>query len=211
MPFIAAGQSANANPGSQVASAGINKIRIKVRTSTCRNHQIPPKISRSEKDGTTLFSTGDHTVKLRSPSGRVTLVAGCIYEEGFEDGPDARARLTWPRGMTVDVDDNIMIVDSFNNAIRTVAKSGAIHTMAGNGEKGFVDGQGANARFSEPVDIVLAPNGDFLVSDWGNHAIRRVTPQGCVSTLAGCGRPGFGDGQGIFTKHVTTQGMYRKH
>jgi len=76
-----------------------------------------------------------------------------------------------------------------------VSKAGAVvSTLAGNVEAGSADGKGADATFDDPCDVVLATNGDLLVSH--RHAIRVVTPGGAVHTLAGSGMAGFVGGQG---------------
>ena len=71
-----------------------------------------------------------------------------------------------------------------------------VSTLAGSGRKGFEDGQGAAASFSEPNQMVLEDDGSILVSDVGNHCIRRVAKDGTVTTVCGSGRQGFADGQG---------------
>ena len=70
-----------------------------------------------------------------------------------------------------------------NHAIRKVTKAGAVvSTLAGNGEAGFADGQGADARFNMPLGLVMDPEGNVLVADYGNHSVRKVTMAGAVST-----------------------------
>ena len=99
--------------------------------------------------------------------------------------------------MTVDRAGNVVDPDFDNHAIRSVAKEGAVvSTLAGNGQAGFADGQGPNARFNNPCSVVVAANGDFIVSDVGNHSIRVLSPEGAVRTLVGNGQAGFADGQG---------------
>ena len=109
-----------------------------------------------------------------------------------------------------------MVVDYLGHTIRKVTKAGAVvSTLAGNGKAGFADGQGADARFNRPYSVVVAANGDLIVSDQLNHCLRVVTPEGAVRTLVGNGQSGFADGQGAdasSTSHLvsrwTRRGMY---
>ncbi len=105
-------------------------------------------------------------------------------------------RFKSPDGITVDPAGNVVVVDYRNHALRLVSKAGAVSTLAGGGGRGFAYGQGATARFNLPVSVVVTANGDYVMTDCGNHALRVVTPGGAVRTLAGNGEPGFVDGQG---------------
>ena len=78
----------------------------------------------------------------------------------------------------MDKTGSIVVADFWNHAIRTVSFAGQVDTLAGNLEARFADGQGAVVRFNEPADVVLGVNGELLVSDFRNHAIRAVTAAG---------------------------------
>jgi sugar lactone lactonase YvrE len=71
-----------------------------------------------------------------------------------------------------------------------------VSTLAGNGTPGFSDGNSVSAQFKNPYGIVLADNGTLYIADGGNNRIRKITPQGLVSTIAGNGTAGFTDGIG---------------
>jgi sugar lactone lactonase YvrE len=150
-------------------------------------------------DGTRLFSSSSNMILQLPPSGRLATIAGDPQEEegALKDGKGISARFNGPCRLTVDRAGNVVVPDYHNNAIRSVAKEGAVvSTLAGNGEAGFADGQGPNARFNKPYSVVVAANGDFIVSDSGNHSIRVLSPEGAVHTLVGNGQAGFADGQG---------------
>jgi sugar lactone lactonase YvrE len=115
-------------------------------------------------------------------------------EERFADGVGARARFNAPIGVVVAANGDIFVSDSDNHAIRVITPQGAVRTLCGNGESGFADAQGADARFNQPIGLALDAEENLLVADWGNHAIRRVTMAGAVSTVAGNGEKGFADG-----------------
>jgi sugar lactone lactonase YvrE len=150
-------------------------------------------------DGNRLVaSSSKKTIFQLPPSGRLATLAGNKDELGnLKDGDGISARFKVPFGLTVDRAGNVVVADFSNNALRTVTRAGAVvRTLAGNGEAGFVDGQGPNARFNGPHSVVVAANGDFIVSDQFNHSIRVISPDGAVRTLVGNGQAGFADGQG---------------
>jgi hypothetical protein len=99
-------------------------------------------------------------------------------------------------GVALAANDEIVVADSNNHAIRVVTTGGAVRTLAGNGKAGFADGQGADARFNNPIGLARDKDGSILVADASNNAVRRVTMEGEVSTVAGGGKAGYEDGEG---------------
>jgi len=96
----------------------------------------------------------------------------------------------------VNGDGNLVVADSCNHCIRLVTPQGQVSTLAGTGKKGYKDGNGTDAQFNEPFGVAVETNGNILVSDKLNHCIRKITPQGQVSTMAGSGKKGYQDGEG---------------
>lgn len=86
-------------------------------------------------------------------------------------------------GITVDSAGNLYIADAYNSVIRKVTPAGLVTTLAGSGSLGFVDATGAAASFSEPKGVAVDSGGNVFVADYGNHAIRKITPAGVVTTL----------------------------
>lgn len=128
--------------------------------------------------------------------GRRTLVAGeQTGHTGPFDGTADVARFNLPGGIAMDDTQNLVIADKWNCRIRVVDMHGSVSTLAGSTARGFLDGVGVNARFHSPYDIVRTWDGNFVVSDEGNNAIRIVSPQGFTSTLAGAVESGFADGR----------------
>lgn len=128
-------------------------------------------------------------------SGLVIALAGDGVA-GRRDASADRARFSDPFGVAIDAQGAIFITDAGDtNAIRRVSIDGVVSTLAGGGI-GFADGIGADARFDSPSGLALDPQGVLYVADTGNNAIRRVTPDGRVTTIAGDGRPGHQDGPG---------------
>ncbi|MCL7715321.1 gluconolaconase [Stenotrophomonas mori] len=111
-------------------------------------------------------------------------------------GSGAQSRFSDPWGLAIDAGGTLYVADAGdNNRILYRWLDGDFHVLAG-GREGFADGVGGEAAFHTPSGIALDRHGNLYVADTGNHAIRKVTPQGEVSTLAGDGVAGFADGVG---------------
>ena len=166
-------------------------------------------------DGTRVISTEQNRLQLLTPAGLLATLAGgndhddcdddddddatLRYDASLVDGQGPAARFNEPGGMTVDAAGHIVVVDTANDALRRVSKAGAggaVRTLAGSGEAGFADGQGAAVRFNHPAGLARDKDGSILVADRGNHAVRRVTMEGDVSTVAGNGEAGYAEGEG---------------
>ncbi len=137
----------------------------------------------------------DHAIRRVDPSGRSSVWAGRPGSYGFADGAATVARFRKPAGLAVAADGTLYVADSGNHAVRRIAPDGQVSTLAGSGERGSRDGQGSAAQFNEPMGLALAGDGSLYVADFGGHTLRRVTPSGLVSTVAGsAGQGGFVDG-----------------
>ena len=104
---------------------------------------------------------------------------------GNQDGPGADARFHTPTGITVSPICNVVVVDRHNHALRLVSKACAASTLAGGGGAGLAHGQGAAARFHWPHGVVATATGDYVMTDFHNHAVRVVTPDGAVRGVRG--------------------------
>ena len=120
-------------------------------------------------------------------------LAGLAETWGSTDGVGSAARFASPRGVAVDGAGNVYVADSFNHTIRRVTPSGAVSTLAGlAGSAGSRDGTGSGARFNLPFGVAVDGTGLVYVADTHSHTIRKVTPAGVVTTLAGVAGS-FGD------------------
>ena len=111
-------------------------------------------------------------------------------QAGFADGVSAAARFYMPRGIVVDAQVAIFVVDR-NHCVRQIAPGdGAVTTLVGvGGEKGFADGQRAAARFNEPYGLALDVDSNLIVADVVNDCIRKVTTaEGRVARNASAAR-----------------------
>ncbi|KAA9338513.1 hypothetical protein F0P96_06685 [Hymenobacter busanensis] len=131
-------------------------------------------------------------------SAAVSTLAGTAGSKGSADGAGAAARFSRPMGVAVDAGGNVYVADTDNHVIRKITAAGQVSTLAGTaGQKGFADGIGPAARLFNPVGLALDAQGTLYVADTGNNVIRKITPDGAISTLAGAaGLPGTADGVG---------------
>lgn len=137
------------------------------------------------------------TIRMITPQGVVTTLAGSKGATGYTDGSGSAARFDSPSRLTVNAKGNIYVTDTGNSAVRAVTQAGVVATVAGNGSCGSADGHGSLARFCNPKGIALDGAGNLWVADTGNHTVRRIDPAGNVSTVAGSpGVCGSADGHG---------------
>jgi len=130
--------------------------------------------------------------------GNIATIAGNGSQTFFGDGgPAATAGLNHPRGLAVDASGNVYISDVDNRRVRRISPNGMISTVAGNGVPGSSGdgGLAVNASLSDVTGLALDAGGNLYIADAGNRRIRKVTPGGIISTVAGTGVEGFsGDG-----------------
>lgn len=141
-----------------------------------------------------LADTGNHRIRKITRDGRISTVAGS--DSGFVDGAAGQARFHSPFGLAIKRDGTIYVADTKNHCIRAISQAGDITTVAGNGTPGFVDGEGAAARFDTPFAVALDALDHLIVADAGNHRVRRVALElgkTIVTTIAG-GGAGYTDG-----------------
>lgn len=122
-----------------------------------------------------VADTRNNEIRAVNMERKVTTLAGSP-EAGFVDGSGVQARFNHPTGVACDNRGNVYVADSGNNAIRMIAASGEVSTVAGNGTAGSTDGIGAAARFSRPGDITYdASERALYVVDWDTNLIRKVS------------------------------------
>jgi streptogramin lyase len=90
-------------------------------------------------------------------------------------------------GIAADMNGNVYVADEGNHCIRKVSNTAVVSTLAGTTAPGYVNGVGANAHFYYPPGVAVDRNGNVFVADAGNNAIRKITPEGKVTTYAGGG------------------------
>ncbi|MDF2434108.1 MAG: hypothetical protein JWP44_3739 [Mucilaginibacter sp.] len=127
----------------------------------------------------------NHCIRKITPAGVVTTFAGS-QTLGHQDGPAATAQFYAPKGLAFDSQGNLFVADYGNNLIRKITPAGIVSTYAGNGTAGLVDGSTASLiEFNGPAGVALDAAGNLYIADRGNNVVRKVTPAGAVSVLAG--------------------------
>lgn len=148
----------------------------------------PKGVTRDSLGNLYVADTFNHIIRKITPNGRVTTLAGSPGVVGSADGPGSEARFYLPYDLTVDLSGNLYIADQYNHTIRKLTSEGVVTTLAGRvgGQtSGSPDGAGAAARFFYPAGVTVDSGGNVYVADWGHRTIRKVTPAGVVTTLAG--------------------------
>ncbi len=153
--------------------------------------------------GMALASAGQRkpapsSLVLPANKGVVTTLAENQHPDQSIDGPGGMARFATPNGIAVDANGVLYVADRYNHTIRRISAAGIVSTLAGKaGSQGDSDGPGPVARFNHPTGVAVDAGGNVYVADRYNHTIRKITPTGVVSTLAGlAGIPGNANGTG---------------
>lgn len=142
-----------------------------------------------------LYVTDADNFKIKkiTPAGVVTTFAGST--QGALDETGTAAQFSYAAGIAIDGSGNLYVADENNQRIRKITSAGVVTTLAGSGTGGSADGTGAAAQFNYPTGVAVDASGNVYVADKDNHRIRKISPTGEVTTLAGSGE-GDADGTG---------------
>jgi sugar lactone lactonase YvrE len=168
---------------------------------------LSPDALAVESDGTLVVTDcDDHRIYLVDPTGPIVgygAGSGGI-DNGFagDGGPARKARYSCPLGVALGGHGDIYVSDHGNNRIRMIDRSGTVTTVAGSGPTGVNSGGyggdgglATRAQLSEPVGVAVGPDGSLYIADRDNAVVRRVAPNGTITTVAGTGVSGYsGDG-----------------
>jgi hypothetical protein len=143
-----------------------------------------------------VADSGNCSLRKVTRAGMVTTVAGSPSACVSMDGPKSVARFNHLAGAAVDKADNIYVTSWYDCTVRKVTQAGEVSTVAGvSALCSSVDGEGSGARFGNPSGIAVGSDGNFFIADETGCAIRKMTPSGVVTTLAGkIGSCGSADG-----------------
>ena len=155
--------------------------------------------------GMIYAADGEHnSIRKITPAGEVTTLAG-HNGYGYADGTGSAVKFATPNGVAVDGSGTVYVADSNNHKIRKITPAGEVTTLAGS-TAGYADGTGSAAQFNFPLRVASSLNGTIYVSDHENYRIRKITPTGEVTTLAGS-TAGYADGTGSAAQFNTTWGV----
>src|SRR6266850_1767134 len=156
-----------------------------------------------------VADTRNHTIRMITPAGAVTTLAGSTALAGSGDGTGSAARFNQPTGVATDGSGNVYVADYNNHTIRKITPARVVTTLAGlAGDRGGENGTGGAARFAYPIQVATDRDGNVYVVDSGNNTIRKVTPAGVVTTLAGsAGLSGSADGTGSGARFNNPRGV----
>jgi len=149
---------------------------------------FPRGIAIDANDNLYITDVFNNKIRKITPAGIVSTFAG-TGDEGEKDGNGDIATFNYPRGITIDANGNLYVADRDNNKIRKITSAGVVSTLTGTGESGGKDGDKTSATLYSPTVLTCDANGNVYFIDW-NHKIRKVSPNGNVSTYAGDGATG---------------------
>ena len=144
-----------------------------------------------------IADTLNSRIRKVDTSGVISTAAGNgAYGFSGDGGPATSAMLAWPHSVAVDGAGNLYISDSLNFRVRKVNTAGVISTIAGNGSVGNTGdgGPAISASLTNPFGITVDAAGNVFFADWLNNSVRKVNTSGVISTIAGGGTGGLGDG-----------------
>lgn len=162
--------------------------------ATSAKFGFPIAIAYDRSGNLLIADTGNNVVRKLSTANEVTTLAGLALERatGTTDATGESARFNAPGSLATDATGNIYVADRSAHCIRKISPTGVVTTLAGTpGAAGFVDGVGAAARFNEPTAIAPHFSGALFVADYANRAVRKIAPDGTVSTLGNGARFDF--------------------
>jgi hypothetical protein len=171
-------------------------------TGAAASFRFPTSVTTDSAGNVYVADEGNSTIRKITPAGVVSTLAGSSVT-GNTDATGAAARFLNPNGVATDSAGNVYVSDTLNSTIRKITPAGAVTTLAGSaGSNGSIDATGAAARFWNPSGVAADGAGNVYVADTVNSNIRKITPAGAVTRLAGAG-PGT---KFLFPQGVATDG-----
>jgi sugar lactone lactonase YvrE len=166
-------------------------------TGTAARFRYPIGVVADAVGNVYVTDGNNNNIRKITPSGVVTTLAGIsgtTSARGYVDAAGAAARFDYPYGIAIDKFGTLFVADYGNNVIRKITPLGVVSTYAGTGAIGNTNGNALSATFNYPTGVATDAAGNVYVADAGNYVIRKITPSGIVSNVAGNGTAGISDG-----------------
>jgi sugar lactone lactonase YvrE len=152
-------------------------------TGSAARFNIPNDVAVDSSNNVYVADTNDCTIRKISPAAAVTTLAG-LASPGHTNGTGSAARFDFPQGVAVDSTGKIYVVDTLESAIRKITPTAVVSTFAGlPGTTGYVDATGTAARFAFPNWLTVDASDNVYVGDTSNRVVRKITPNGVVSSV----------------------------
>jgi sugar lactone lactonase YvrE len=173
-----------------LAGAGPNNLRSVDGTGTLASFYNPEGLAVDANGNVYVTDFNGHKIRKVDSNGKVTTIAGTGAPGNTNDDQALEATFNFPRAIAIDQTGILYVTEQMTNDIRKITTAGQVTTLAGSGAAGpVIDGTGADAVFNDPIGIMIDARGNLLVADPDNHAVRQVTPDGVVTTIAGKREP----------------------
>jgi sugar lactone lactonase YvrE len=173
---------------------------------TAASFSSPEGVAVDRSGNVFVADASNNAIRKITTAGVVSTLAGG-ESIGFVNGTGTAASFGHPTGVAVDSSGNVFVADNWNFAIRKITPAGVVSTLAGGESVGFENGTGTKASFKWPHGVAVDNSGNVFVADKGNHAIRKITPAGVVTTFAGTGAQGFVNGTGTAASFFNPTGI----
>lgn len=205
--FIAPGQAGAESPPNAAKTTEIGSpiLPRRVADSPARQRLIDQLTALMEPQRHRALDKKFRLLEIREPGYATSAFVGATL--GMADGVGEAAKLGYPMGLAVASDGILYATDVAYNRILKISPAGLVQTIAGTGEAGGADGPGGQATFDGPTAVAIDNVGNLIVTDFSGCRIRRVTPSGLVTTIAGTGAPGFADGAGATAQFNGPRGV----
>lgn len=177
-------------------------------TGSAAQFNYPDGVAVDSVGNVYVADTVNCTIRKITPASVAATLAGSAGVSGSVDGTGSAAQFNYPDGIAVDGSGNVYVADVFNYKIRKITPAGVVTTLVGSGVGGSADGTGSAAQFNEPGAVAVDRSGNVYVADSGNRTIRKITPAGSVTTIAGTADIiGPADGTGAAAQFVGPLGV----
>lgn len=196
--------SVNTSNGSRSVLAGSPSYGSTDGQGIAAKFKLPSGVAEDSSGNLFVADTGNCLIRKITPSGSTSTFAGSTTC-GSSDGLGSNAAFTSLSGIAIDSSNNIYVADL--NSVRKITPAGLVSTLAGSSTSGSADGTGGSATFNRIKGIVVDRNGNVFVTDTGNFMIRKITPAGVVTTIAGSTTFGIADGVGTSAQFMLPFGI----